>query len=271
MEPVLLAISALSLVVAAGTSAYAWRLSRRERLRTEARVAALAADIRRDEFADPMREPHDHLSSELALRSSLSGGPKGPPYADVRPGLFGERQDAESRPRLLGVAAAGVLAVSAIIAVLVLTSDGNDDTRSRAAAHPLQSAPEALSTPETVRVPEAAAAEPLELIALAHERAANRLIVRGLVRSSTSSPLTAVVLLLDREGGLIGTGYADLGRPEAAASRETADRSETADLKVRPTYERRFVVSVPDCDAFGGYRVSFKRDDQVVPHVDRRS
>ena len=37
-----------------------------------------------------------------------------------------------------------------------------------------------------------------------------------------------------------------------------------------PGGESRFVVSVPSAADVGRYRVSFRTDDRVVPHVDRR-
>jgi hypothetical protein len=228
MEIMQLVITAASLVAAIGAIAHAWRVTRRERLRSEARVAALAADIGRGEIE--------------------VGRPEIAPGAEVRPGLFAGRQDAAARPRLFGVVGAGVLAVSAIISLLVLTSRGEDGDRPRVEAP----ASPAVTAAAPAVTESAGARESIELIALAHERGANQLTVRGIVRSSTSSPLTAVVLLLDREGALITTAYADVRQSEG-------------------TYERRFVVSLPDSDGVGRYRVSFKRDDQVVPHVDRRS
>jgi hypothetical protein len=98
---------------------------------------------------------------------------------------------------------------------------------------------------------------PLELIALGHEREKDRLTVRGVVRSSasaSSNPLTAVVLLFNREGSEIGSGRAEVGPagPDPAA-------------------ERRFVITVPSAGDVGRYRISFRSADHVVPHVDRRA
>jgi hypothetical protein len=37
-----------------------------------------------------------------------------------------------------------------------------------------------------------------------------------------------------------------------------------------PGSETAFVVTVPHANEVGRYRVSFRSDDRVVPHVDRR-
>jgi len=99
---------------------------------------------------------------------------------------------------------------------------------------------------------------PLELIALGHEREADRLTVRGVVRGSAPAgekgPLTAVVLLFNREGGFIASGRAEV-QPGATD----------------PAGERTFVVTVPSAGDVGRYRVSFRSDDHIVPHVDKRA
>jgi hypothetical protein len=39
---------------------------------------------------------------------------------------------------------------------------------------------------------------------------------------------------------------------------------------LRPGGETTFVVTVPGAGDVGRYRVSFRTDDRIVPHVDRR-
>ena len=145
----------------------------------------------------------------------------------------------------VGVAAA---VVALVIGTLVMASDRSASGRARPAQtrHPV-AAPVA-ATPS--------AEVPLELIALGHEREKDRLTVRGVVRGAAAEggPLTAVVLLFNRQGSEIGSGRADV----APAGSD-------------PAGERTFVITVPSAGDVGRYRISFRSDDHVVPHVDKRS
>jgi hypothetical protein len=111
----------------------------------------------------------------------------------------------------------------------------------------------------TASAPAAAAATaPLELVALAHERDGDSLTVRGVVRNPPSGTemdrLVAVVFLFDRDGGFITSGRAAL---ESSA--------------LIPGGESTFVVTVPATAEVGRYRVSFRTDDRVISHVDKRN
>jgi hypothetical protein len=117
-----------------------------------------------------------------------------------------------------------------------------------AAAAPIAAAPSAA----------APAAVPLELVALGHDRDSDRLTVRGVVRNPASGApverLTAVVFAFNADGGFLASGRAIIDASSA----------------LRPGGESTFVVTVPGAGAVGRYRVSFRTDDRVVPHVDRR-
>jgi hypothetical protein len=101
-------------------------------------------------------------------------------------------------------------------------------------------------------------AAPLELTALTHERDADRLTVRGVVRNPAAAaavgPLTAVVFLCSHDGGIIATGRAPIQR-----------------TKLEPGAESPFVVTIPVATEVGSYRVSFMTGTGVVSHIDRRS
>ena len=107
------------------------------------------------------------------------------------------------------------------------------------------------------REPGATALAPLELVALGQERNGDNLTVRGVVRNPSSGArvddLTAVVFLFTRDGGFVASGRATV---------------ESAPLG--PGGESNFVVIVPGAGEVGRFRVSFRTDDHVVPHVDRR-
>jgi hypothetical protein len=56
-----------------------------------------------------------------------------------------------------------------------------------------------------------------------------------------------------RDGAFLASGRSALAVPVLAPGAETA-----------------FVVTVPNANEIGRYRVSFRSDDRVIPHVDRR-
>jgi hypothetical protein len=104
----------------------------------------------------------------------------------------------------------------------------------------------------------AAVEAPLELIALEHERDGGRLIVRGIVRNPLRATerdgLIAAVLLFGHDGSLISTGRA----PVPAAM-------------LVPGATTPFVVTIPGADDVERFRLSFRTDARVEPHVDRRT
>jgi hypothetical protein len=231
MEFILLIVTLISLTVAIVATALAWRVIQQERLRSEARIAALVADIA-DERTVNAADPESTAVAEIPFRDAPAATPV----------MFGARQPAGSGFRMVAVVGVGALVVAAVIAGVMMTSGGRQPRPASTAA----------------AMPPASTDVVLELVALGHEREADRLTVRGVIRtppaSSDVNHLTAVVLLFTREGGFIGSGRAEVD------ARVTA-----------PGAERTFVVTVPASDEVGRYRVSFRSDDQVIPHVDRRS
>jgi hypothetical protein len=143
--------------------------------------------------------------------------------------------------------AAGALFVTTVIGTLVAMSGSREERR-----------PAAMAEQAIPAAPRAATEVPLELVALGHEREADRITVRGVVRNppvgAELNELKAVVFLFDRSGGFITSGSAAI---DTAA--------------VAPGAERTFVVIVPAGPDVGRYRVSFRSADHVVPHVDKRS
>ena len=216
----LLIVTLTSLLLAAIMSVIAWRIAGDERRRSDARVAALAAEI----------------------HAPQPGGV--PPWRRVRqePGysnLFVPQASTGSRP--VAVLAGGALAFAAVVA-LAIGAGGGFIRLSRGARAVAPAAPAAL---------------PLELVALGDERVGDQLTVRGVVRNPPSGSgvdgLPAVVLLFKPDGELLTTGRAMLDAPALQPGRESA-----------------FAVTVPRALDAGRYRVSFRADDHVVPHRDRR-
>ncbi len=100
-------------------------------------------------------------------------------------------------------------------------------------------------------------AAPLELVSLRHERQGDTLIVSGLVRNPhagrTITGLSAVAFTFDRQGTFLTSGRVQLDFPQLGAGDESP-----------------FSISVPQSAGVGRYRVSFRTEDGVVPHLDRR-
>jgi hypothetical protein len=214
-------------------SVIAWRLMREERLRSAARIAALAAAIDGDRT----------IATAGAEATAIADAPLHESSVTLPSDLFAAAEPQTSRFRLAGVAGAGALVVAIVIGVLVVASASRP-----AAAPPAPAAAGNAAEPQL----------PLELVALGHEREPDRLTVRGVIRNpsggSQVGPLTAVVMLFNHDGGFIASGRVALDGPSLG-----------------PGGERTFVVSVPAGGEIGRYRVSFRSDDRVVPHVDRRS
>ena len=159
--------------------------------------------------------------------------------------LFTAAQPAQSGgSRFAAVIAAGVIVVGSLAALTLLLSSGS--RRGTGAAPAAQTTRAGLATPV-----------PLELIALGHDRTGDDLTVRGVVRNPPSGVaverLAAVVFLFSRDGGFLTSGRATVESPALV-----------------PGGESRFVVTVPSAAEVGRYRVSFRTDERVVPHVDRR-
>jgi hypothetical protein len=234
----LLLVTLVSMLLAAIMSIVAWHSSREERRRSEARIAALAAEILDEPAArqDAAEQPGD---------------------------LFTARQPAQRGFRFATVAAGGLFVCGSAAALAVVSSNASSNasgTASGSAVHAgadrsIQTAP---ATVERRADASNAPAMPIELVALGYEREGDRLIVRGIVRNpSSGAPLdrvTAVVLMFKEDGGFLGSGRATVETPALGPGGETA-----------------FAVTVPGANAVGRYRVSFRNEDRIVPHIDRRS
>jgi hypothetical protein len=230
MNIVLIVITLLSLTVAAAMSIVAWRAVRNERRRSDARVRALAADI---QGRDHLREPDDDLL--------LRGPGEHPMFALAHP--------AAARSRLAVAAAVGVLAVGASAALVVALGGAGRSSAVEPRSGAARRAPAAGDG--------AVARAPLELTALGHERDADSLTVRGVLHNPASGKelgqLTAVVLLFNHDGMFVASGRAVVPAPT-----------------LQPGAETTFVITIPGVADVGRYRVSFRTEDGVVPHVDRR-
>jgi len=282
----LLVVTLSSMALAALMSVIAWRIAAEERRRSEARVAALAAEIHAPAAAPPravaaqaggVRRVEMGLRAEPPRVSSFPPPRPAPRWDDdlqIRPGertaatpdLFTGRET-RGGSRFGIVATVGALVLAGALALMIVlgrgvpAGGGIAPRADQIAPRAPQTAAVAPSVPQTPAAGAARAAVapavPLELVALGHQRDKDRLTVRGVVRNPPSgapvAQLSAVVFAFNADGGFLASGRAII---EASA--------------LRPGGESTFVVSVPGAGAVGRYRVSFRADDRVVPHVDKR-
>jgi len=236
-----------SLLVALVMTAVAWLTVRAERERSAARVEALAHAIHKSSAVE-----------ELPLRSTdVPPQPGAQPYftapfADDEqqhsPDMFGTVAASPATGSRWGLAVAVGAFVVASVAAMVVVFGGDTPAARTALASSADQAPAA-------RRPVGA---PLELVALSHDRDGNQLTVRGIVRNPATGMemdrLTAVVALFNQDGNVVST-----------------TRTAVASPALIPGGESTFSVTVPDAQDVARYRVSFRSDERVIAHVDRRT
>ena len=243
MDTMLLAVTVVSLLVAAASTTVAWQVTRAERQRRTARVAALvsAAGLTtgtpRPETPVPsglhefMPAPGDAPTSTRAAAEGFEDAPV------AVGGLFGKPSatsgSAGRQQWLMG--AAGVFAA------VVITFAGIGFVSSRAVG----------SVVGPTRIP-------LELVALSHNRSEGGLAVAGLVRNPAAGAgvpqLEAEVRVFDAAGILIGTQSTRVESSPLAAGQEAS-----------------FAVALGELSTAARYRVSFHAAGTMLPHVDRRT
>jgi heme exporter protein D len=251
MDILLLGITVVSLIVALVMSVTAWRLMRDEKQRSAARIAALSAAS--DDDGEPMAlpivapkiekapwspAPFASIESDTADSISLRTPREEPDttvvsHASGFLGAITEERTSGGGQRSLAIAAAALFVV--LSGGLVWMMAGPEGTT------PVAVGPNA----------------PLELVSLSHSRQDDKLAVSGLVRNPASGQpvekLSAVVFLFDRMGTFV-----------------TSSRAHVDFLKLGAGDESPFVVSIDAPATVSRYRVSFRTDDGVVPHIDRR-
>lgn len=251
MDTLLLGITVVSLIVTLVMSVTAWRLMRDEKRRSAARIAALSVDASAGDvvmqFPElPITEPKvEHRVARAPWKPaapvvpSISPSirePEPEPTVTHATGFLGAthvEHDSGGRQRSLAVAA---------VAMFVVLSAGLAWM---------------MSGPEGTSAVAVGPNSPLELVSLSHARQNEKLAVSGLVRNPVAGKpverLSAVVFLFDRMGTFV-----------------TSSRAHVDFLKLGAGDESPFVVSIDAPPTVSRYRVSFRTDDGVVPHIDRR-
>lgn len=249
MDTLLLAVTGLSLTVAAGSSTVAWQLWRGERRRRDARVAALAAaaglDVARQ--APPGIDtapatPDPNLQDDLdafgpaqpvvAAPIDRMTSTASPPI----PGLFvSPVADSGSGGRQHGLMAAAAVAGVLVVGGAALLFVSGRTPGAHAVTRP-----------------------PLELVSMGHARGDSGFAVSGLVRNPVAGPQTervqADVRVFDAAGLLIATRSAPIDATLLAGGQESA-----------------FAVVVGEASTAARYRVSFSSGGTLLAHVDRRT
>jgi hypothetical protein len=282
MDMILLGITVVSLIVALVMSVTAWRLMREEKQRSAARVAALSVAAsepalanRPAGFTQPAASPAfeqfpeekvvrpatrapwavgsfrmpSEFSSELPLNEGHGASQAGSGFSEATSraaaapvvthssGFLGaEELPRDNGGRQKSLAFAAVILLAVLSGGLVWMMSGPEGT-SAAAVGPNS---------------------PLELVSLTSARQNGKLAVSGLVRNPVNGAavekLSAVVFLFDRMGTFV-----------------TSSRADVDFLKLGAGDESPFVVTLDAPGTVARYRVSFRTDDGIVPHVDKRS
>jgi hypothetical protein len=279
MDILLLSITVVSLVIAFVMSAVVWRLSAENRARSAARIAALASAAQdHTPASDTVVNAPAPVAPRIVAAAPAPPAAAGPaavapavaaPAAAVdspwlaptgrtrvvtasRPAVhqeefqFGESflGSAVAAPPSSGRQRGLAIAASLLFVVLVtggyFTVFGTDGTEQT-----------------TVSAAGATAPAPLELISLRHERKQGALAITGLVRNPGAGQLldklAAVVFLFDQHGAFLTSARAGVDYTQLA-----------------PGDESPFVIRVDAPSSVARYRVSFRTEAGVVPHVDRR-
>jgi hypothetical protein len=246
----LILLTIVSLLMALIMSVVAWRAVRAERERSAARVEALAQAIHQSTSVD-----------ELPLRPTAAPSRSGLPGTPFHAAPLVTANEEQSSPEMFGAVAAapatgsrwglvvavGAFVIASVAAMVVVF--GGDTPAARVAMA------SATDQAQAARRPVAA---PLELVALSHDRDGNQLTVRGIVRNPANGMemdrLTAVVVLFGQDGNVVST-----------------TRTAVAASALIPGGESTFAVTIADAQDVARYRVSFRSDERVVAHVDRRT
>jgi hypothetical protein len=266
METVLLGVTVVSLVVALVMSVSAWRVTRDEKRRSAARVAALS--IAASAPAVPGQGGLGDNAIGFQARPAVAEKPlPRAPWAPAPNAAYAPSRPAAMATPELPLQAAPVTREVAHSSGFL--SGSTQPERSGGGQRSLAVAAAVLfigllgglvfmmSGPRGTSAAAVGPNSPLELVSLRHDRKSEKLAVSGLVRNPAAGKpverLSAVVFLFDRQGTFVTSAKADVDF-----------------LKLGAGDESPFVVSLDAPATVARYRVSFRTDEGVVPHIDRR-
>jgi hypothetical protein len=241
MVTILLTITVVSLILTIALAALVVKLTRDEKRRSAARVAALG------QMADAVAERDFAIVDARDLGDDLSFGRDDQGYAPASD-LFAAHGGHEALgaqnvwPQRLGV----LVAVALVVLVTTVA------IRSRAGVRS--------TTPDTTAATAAATQAPglLELISLKHSQEGDTLTITGLVQNPRDgvplAKVAATAFLFGTDGAFVASGRAPLDF-----------------TLLKPGEESSFMIAVPVTAAVARYRVGFRGEDgRIIGHVDRR-
>ena len=270
MDIILLGITVVSLVVAFVMSMAAWRLMRDDKQRSAARVAALSV-------AASASDPVAGFVREAETPKPIAKAPWSPPRIVPTPVVPTAVAPAVELPLNQPARIEPVRVIEPPVRVsepLITHASGflgatevqhDDGGRQKSLAFAAMFLFVVLSGglvwmmagPRGTTPVAVGPNSPLELVSLTHARQDKKLAVSGLVRNPASGKpierLSAVVFLFDRMGTFV-----------------TSSRANIDFLNLGAGDESPFVVSLAAPATVSRYRVSFRTDDGIVPHIDRR-
>jgi flagellar basal body-associated protein FliL len=259
MDIILLAITIVSLVVALVMSVAAWRLTRDEKQRSAARVAALSLAANSEES----RPNVNAIGFEARTEKPLSRAPWAPARAAIVPPVA-ELPLNQPRVEFARASEPAVSHASGFLGAAEMQRDSGSRQKSLAFAAVMLFVVLSgglfwmMSGPRGTTAAAVGPNSPLELVSLSHQRQNEKLAVSGLVRNPANGKpidhLSAVVFLFDKSGTFV-----------------TSSKANVDFLKLGAGDETPFVVSLDAPPTVARYRVSFRTDEGIVPHIDRRS
>ena len=242
MNFALAAVTVISLTMALAMGVVTWRLMREERRRSDARVAALMADLRgRNVGAPEQAVPHARTVAPPVDTAEPAPAAKARParsvgaMAESATGLFAPMRGSPALLRRVLATVAAAVVVVAVVSFTMLSGLSGDAPADSTANRP----------------------NPVELLSLAHARKGDYLAITGSLRNPPGGiergQLSVMATVFDRDGIMVGTGQTPL--PVAV---------------LPPGGETPFTISLPDADRINLYRISFMQGQTSVPHIDRR-
>ena len=272
MDMLLLGITVVSLIVAFVMSVTAMRVMRDEKKRASARVAALSLAASDTGDTRDAGDAGEFRTEPLAKKAPWSAPPSSPRPAQVAPvaslrTLAAPAELPLNEPRVpperFTTPEVGITHASGFLGASDLPREegGRQKTLAFAAVVLFLVLSGGLvwmmSGPRGTTAQAMGPNSPLELVSLTHQRQNAKLAVSGLVRNpATGKPiekLSAVVFLFDKAGTFV-----------------TSSRANVDFLKLGAGDESPFVVSLDAPPTVARYRVSFRTDEGIVPHIDRR-
>ena len=266
MDILLLGITVVSLIVAFVMSATAMRLSGDEKKRSAARVAALSVAAGVDEpKAATLQDFKEEPRVEKPIVKAPWAAPKVVPAPIVATSAHAELplNTPRVQPDRYETAEPIVTHASGFLGATEVQHDNGGRQKTLAFAAVALFLVLSSGLVWTMSGPRGTSAQavgpnsPLELVSLTHQRQDNKLAVSGLVRNPVSGKpvqnLSAVVFLFDKTGSFV-----------------TSSRAKVDFVKLGAGDETPFVVSLDAPATVARYRVSFRTDEGIVPHIDRR-